>query len=693
MKRIFPLILLAFAGSASFAQESNSTSTAYPPCDASERIMESIENDPQAKANYEGLKAFTKEYAKNPNTDKKSVKYIIPIVFHVIYSGNNDVSMAQIEDAVRIINEDFQKLNPDSNDMKEDFKSIVGDPEIEFRLATIDPDGNCTQGVTHHESEMTFSAGENVKDLEIWPVNMYLNVWVVQNIASGAGAYAYYPGTAPGGREGIVCRASQLGGVGQSNGGNFSRRTLTHEIGHYLNLPHTWGNSNNNAVSTNCTGDDGVSDTPNTIGSNQNCNLNQTTCGTLDNVENYMDYATCSKMFTEGQKVRMHAALEASFGGRNNLWKEANLIATGTDDNALVQNCAPVANFFALNSRVCQGTTVTFTDISYNSQAYTRNWNFEGADVQTSSDSIVSVSYSNPGTYDVSLTVTNAEGTDSYTKTDAITIVQTTPDHVDWMQQDFADGQLPNGWSVYNPDGVGFEYYQDASLEADNSGSIRLRNRVQGPGALDELYLPVLNLNGTSSPKLTFYHAFARKTSSSDDQLIVYVSTNCGQSWIPRKTLDADELATVANQPSGDFVPSGAGDWKQATVNLSAYRSRDYVHIKLAFTAGFGNNLYLDKFIAGDQNLGLESLNMGLDFDLFPNPSNGDVSLAMNAEHATEAQIRVVDLMGKTLRIENVTLKPGANQWQANWSDLPTGVYVVQVITAQGRLNKRIVIQ
>ena len=238
---------------------------------------------------------------------------IIPVVIHIIHTGgNSNISEAQVHNAMEIINDDFNKLNADISSVINEFESIIADVNLEFKLAQLDPSGNCTKGITRTFSELTNEAGENVKELIKWDPSKYLNVWVVSDIESGAGGYSYYPGEAPNddANAGIVVLATQFGGIGESNGNNSSKRTLTHEIGHYLNLSHTWGNSNNNNIQENCFDDDGIADTPETIGTESSCNLDQSTCGSLDNVQNYMDYSSCSRMFTNGQKYAMRAALD-----------------------------------------------------------------------------------------------------------------------------------------------------------------------------------------------------------------------------------------------------------------------------------------------------------------------------------------------------------------------------------------------
>lgn len=245
-----------------------------------------------------------------------------------------------------------------------------------------------------------------MKSLIHWPPNKYLNIYVCAQ-AAGLAGHSMLPAAADTIPEwdGIVMQHSYVGTIGTSE--YFRRTVLTHEIGHFLNLQHIWGGNNVPnyyylPVSDpgNCAYDDEVSDTPNTIGW-QSCNLSGTTCGDLDNVQNYMDYAYCGRMFTEGQKARMHACLNSSVANRNNLWQPANLAATGTDDGTYYL-CA--AKFEADKRVVCVGDTITFSDLSYNG-VQTRYWEINGATTNSTTDSIVKAVYSSPGKYTIKLTV------------------------------------------------------------------------------------------------------------------------------------------------------------------------------------------------------------------------------------------------------------------------------------------------
>mgnify|MGYP003344678078 CR=1 FL=1 len=183
----------------------------------------------------------------------------------------------------------------------------------------------------------TTNARDNVKALSYWPSNKYLNIWVVRSIENtngGAGVvigFALFPGGAAA-TDGVVLRYDYTGEIGAAATTAGAGRTATHEVGHWLNLHHIWGDAT-------C-GNDFVNDTPTQEMANMSI------CPTFPHVSNctgsapngdmftnYMDYTNgpCQNMFSIGQAARMNAALSSATSGRNNLWTTANLIATGTN--------------------------------------------------------------------------------------------------------------------------------------------------------------------------------------------------------------------------------------------------------------------------------------------------------------------------------------------------------------------------
>lgn len=273
--------------------------------------------------------------ALNSSTTK-GIIYKIPIVFHVLHmNGAENISDAQIKDALFILNRDYRKLNSDANNVHPDFAGMPADIEVEFVLATKAPNGACFKGITRTYSPLSYqgdNGGDQVDAIKAgndvfqgeWPSNKYLNIFICGSIGGAAG-YTYKPASWQGtnmSSGGIWVLHNYVGSIGTSTVG--TSRTLTHECGHWLNLDHTWGGNNNPGNATSCSSDDAVQDTPNCIGVTA-CAINSNTCNSddgywgfpmRDNVENYMDYSYCSKMFTTGQKTRMRAALTSSIAGR-----------------------------------------------------------------------------------------------------------------------------------------------------------------------------------------------------------------------------------------------------------------------------------------------------------------------------------------------------------------------------------------
>ena len=252
---------------------------------------------------------------------------LIPIVFHVVHdNGPENISDAQIHEAIVQLNEDFSASNAELTEVHPNFSGIVADVGMGFRLADFDPNGQPTTGINRIQSELTYN-GSNIalKQLVQWDPTMYLNIWVVHSSDGGNGsAFAFYPADVEGSAsiyDGVV---SSYWAVGRTETAVWTHyKILTHEVGHWANLKHTWGDQSGNQSTAGCGFDDGVEDTPNTIG-NTGCDLEAESCDSQDNVQNYMDYSNCSNMFTQGQKTRMLATMCSDVAGRNNIWSADN---------------------------------------------------------------------------------------------------------------------------------------------------------------------------------------------------------------------------------------------------------------------------------------------------------------------------------------------------------------------------------
>lgn len=254
-----------------------------------------IQSNPEFEINLQSIESQVGNYVEPLAPDIIT----IPVVFHVVYNTTaENIPLSQITSQIATLNNDFRLSD----------HSILGkwpqasDVELEFCLATVDPQGNPTNGVTRTQTSKTsFSTNNDVKftsrgGKDAWPRNDYLNIWVCDIDGSIIG-YAQFPG-GPSSTDGVVVDYQFTGNVGTHSTG----RTGTHEVGHWLNLRHIWGDGD-------CSADDFVSDTPNSDGPNYGCPTDHISCNSLDMVENYMDYSNdaCMDLFTNGQKVRMRS--------------------------------------------------------------------------------------------------------------------------------------------------------------------------------------------------------------------------------------------------------------------------------------------------------------------------------------------------------------------------------------------------
>ena len=246
----------------------------------------------------------------------------IPVVVHVVFrNATENISDAQIQSQIDVLNADFRATNPDRVSTPAVFAPLIGDARVTFKLADVDPDGNQTNGITRtSSSNSSFTSDtDNVKSAatggaDPWPADKYLNLWTCGNLRDLAGqallGYAQFPG-GPAATDGVVILQSAFGTSGTATAPFNLGRTASHEIGHWLNLRHIWGDDG-----TGCTGDDFVADTPNAGGPNFGTpTFPHVSCNNGPNGDlfmNYMDYVddVAMFMFTQGQVSRMQAALD-----------------------------------------------------------------------------------------------------------------------------------------------------------------------------------------------------------------------------------------------------------------------------------------------------------------------------------------------------------------------------------------------
>lgn len=271
-------------------------------CGSMDYLQQQINDDPQRAERLQAIEEQTAGIIAQQGVSDRAV-YTIPVVVHVIWNTSaENISDAQVQSQIDVLNEDFRRLNADATNTW----GQAADSEVEFCLASVDPNGTATTGITRRQTTVSsFSTNDNMKffssgGTDAWPTGDYLNIWVC-DLSNGLLGYAQFPG-GPANTDGVVVDYAYFGRFGTATPPFNLGRTATHEVGHWLNLRHIWGDGN-------CNVDDFVSDTPNSDAPNYSCPTGHVSCSSTDMIENYMDYTDdgCMNLFTQGQKSRMRA--------------------------------------------------------------------------------------------------------------------------------------------------------------------------------------------------------------------------------------------------------------------------------------------------------------------------------------------------------------------------------------------------
>jgi hypothetical protein len=645
-----------------------------------------VAKNPAILVERQALENFTKEYIKNKPKDENTL--IIPMVFHVLHRyGEERLTMEQIEYGIAQLNKDYQAQNSELNSIVSTFIPIIGTANIEFRLAKLDPDGNCTTGVVYYDTELTYFASNDMKyTIENWDPTSYLNVWSVSSIESGAAAWSQYPGV-----------SSAVDGVVSIYRYISSGHTIGHEVGHYLNLAHPWGSTNEPGLESNCNLDDNVDDTPNTIGVDQHCNLGQVSCGSLDNVQNFMDYSTCDAMFTVGQTDRMRAALNSTTGGRKYLWSSDNLTETGTSDNYVNPGCAPVADFTNNVYDICPGTSFQFNDFSYAGESTDRVWTFEGGEPETSTLADPLITYNTPGLFSVSLNAMNSMGENTLEREKLIFVVDTlggykAPVLIDMQEEAFPDftSDIFKQWQFINNGNGNWEKYSD---ENENT-ALRINNYTNDYEIINSVITPNINLSETENPEYIYFDiAYAQRNMDSQEELKVFVSPDCGKKWIVKYIKSGKSLVTSNNEyVTGEFIPADS-EWKTERVSIGNYANNNHLRIKFQMESNKGNYFYLDNIKIGEVESSVHS-SLARVLSIYPNPAKSELNINFSLNKDQEVAISVRNILGSLVSQQSMNGLSGNNTVKIalNQQDFKPGIYMVNLVSGEYQSSKQFVI-
>ncbi|MGB4850199.1 MAG: M43 family zinc metalloprotease, partial [Saprospiraceae bacterium] len=538
----------------------------------------------------------------------------------------------------------------DTFDIPAPFHPLRGNPKVEFRLARIDPNGNCTDGIERIYTPQT-GAFNNYFQMQpnfSWDHTRYMNIYVVNWIdydnhpvdfstsyiapVTGPNAETKYDAL-------LVCYMVLADGFNGVSSG-YRGHSLSHEMGHNLSLKHLWGNI------TGCEDeDDDVTDTPLQMDLNLGCpSFPRITCTNGpagDMFNNFMDYAECKNMFTQGQSDRIRACL-ANNEWRASLWTASNLEATGVDASSPICQNSPIADFGFGNYAqwLCAGRPVQFYEAStWNPNSY--KWNFTGGIPETSTDSFPTVIFSESGIHTVELIVNNSFGSDTVVKTILIQPAEVYYDTL--MTESFEDSsfnqQIPQWtlggkkWSVTSLAAYsGTHSIQlDSSLKYFSTFFTHIYDLDKIPGTGRTLEFKVaLGVSPAGSFVGGLRVTWKRPCAYERFELIgnTEKGVQSGAFHTADALLPASLQTAITNQL---FIPN-ASQWKTITLPIPDSLSGE---IQIGFDWGSFTSfnklkgLYIDDIKVMSLPVGVEEIKSGMDWKVFPNPAFDQLTIEL----------------------------------------------------------------
>jgi len=392
-------------------------------CGTMEHYERAVQENPSYELNQIEIENFTNEFVSH-NSGEDRALVTIPVVVHVVYNTTTEnISDAQILTQIDVLNKDFAKMNPDAANTPSIF--TASNTNIQFCLASVDPTGASTNGITRTFTSTTaFSTNDAMKNnatggKSAWDASKYLNIWVC-DISGGILGYAQFPGGSAA-TDGIVVDYQYFGTIGTSTAPFNLGRTATHEVGHWLNLRHIWGDAT-------C-GSDLVADTPTHNTSNGGCptypHLSTCSGNPVEMTMNYMDYTddACMYMFSPGQTTRMQA-LFAPGGAK------ASLLTSNGCGTPVPVVCG-VPSGLASSAVSTTGATISWGTVT-GATSYTLQYKLSTATTWTVVSGLTTTSYSLTGlasssTYNYQVNATCPAGTGNFSTVLNVTTLSTSP--------------------------------------------------------------------------------------------------------------------------------------------------------------------------------------------------------------------------------------------------------------------------
>ncbi|MEO1263156.1 MAG: M43 family zinc metalloprotease [Bacteroidota bacterium] len=680
---------------------SQAISSFFPSCGFDHHIHHLCEEDPDLRKE---IDQFLNDVVPTlASTTKNAAEELltISVVVHVIHAGEPigqgpNISDQQVIDQIGVLNEDFCSINRKFWDTPTQWMGLAGTPNIQFLLATVDPDGNPTNGITRHNIPITGSSwnsnniNSEIKPSVNWDPDRYMNIYVVSipgtTSAGGVVGYSNYPTASLIGadRDGPVIDYNWFGGPGHAVSG---WRAISHETGHYLGLPHPFNG-------TSCNADDGIDDTPNiddatlsyvTLDCDSGFPTGPVSCTEEHMYVNFMDYVDegCYTSFTQGQVNVMRSVLDGTSAGFGYGSRE-ELLLNAPQQTFIPANDAGITRVVSPESVTCTSDDLipTVTLRNFGSDALTQatinyfidngpliSFNWQGSLFPGESTNVDLPAYTPPdGAYTISIfsDEPNAGGDDRIFN-DTFSTSLFTYFAFDPPMIELVDGSnnFPTELGTYEfnfgDDDFAWDISYDAAAYGYGLQSFVFNNRAgnlnNNPSdTYDLLITRHFDFSDVNSAALYFDVAYAPFSPLQTDTLYILVATECSQNFnlfVYKKW--GTELATA---PATDdlFIPTPS-QWRTEAVDLSFFDGQEDVTIGFLNVSNWGNQLFIDNIRVG-VDCGLMTAEWEITPDGCDNPpgtctgeaeinvpiSNGDVAFAWENIPTNPSQSSVSDL-------------------------------------------------
>ncbi|MCE7072674.1 choice-of-anchor J domain-containing protein [Dyadobacter sp. CY327] len=667
---------------------------------------------PALKIMFDQRELRLKQAIRQRNVIGKSLKttanVTIPVVFHVVSNRQSLITDEQILAQLDTINADYAGINGSASRVPSHFRALFGQSGIQFCLAQRTPNETPTTGIERYPtSRANFDYTTNlVKHAETggataWDTDRYLNIWIC-DLSGGTLGYATFPDDGVPDEQGVVIDFGSLpgGNVAGYNAG----KTLTHELGHFFNLYHIWGDDNGG-----CNGTDQVDDTPNQGNSTGTCptgiqtdNCTQTAPGIM--YQNYMDYTSdnCLIMFTKGQVVRMDESFNLSrlslassdaCTPLNLKNKDASLKAITRPDQRICANS--LTPQVVLENRGKETlTSVNINAVIDNGTVQTFRWTGSLATFEETTVNLGALS-TVEGNHILTITTSNPNGAaDENTANDeqSLTFIYYEPFAAPVVES-FESLFPPQGWDIVNED-AGTTWEKTTTAAKTGAASVKISNfGNEAIGERDYLRSPTVNIAGTDSAYVSFQLAAATYTNSTVegnvwDTLQVMVSTDCGQTYTSVYKKWGPSLVTRTAATRTAFRPT-ANEWRSEEINITSFINQGEVLIAFVNSNGNENDIFLD-----DINIRTVTINPNLKeagFLVTPNPTSGKVSVQFYPRPEGLRSVSIYNVSGQKIAEQQIAGEVSSNVYDFDLTNYASGLYIVKAEFTDRVLTKKIV--